>query len=204
MLEQDQVARWVVGLKQEDLPDERTAKFLECSSAVWRFVLAHGRREATREGLTTDEGISLALEVWEETLRSVWKTWQQRPTWAWRIRNPEKYLIGAFRHRWNRHLKRKRLHDSILEFREPQELAEMQCEANMDEDSALRIYRGMQLEQAYQWMNPKIRHAIIASAYGFSWAEIAKKLGIDEQNLIMRVQYALRKVRDRLAQRRVP
>jgi DNA-directed RNA polymerase specialized sigma24 family protein len=170
---------------------------------AWSSVLAHGRREAKREGLTADEGVSLAIEMWEETLRSVWKTWQQRPTLAWQIRNLESYLIGAFRHRWNRHLKRKRLHDSILEFREPEELAEMRCKANIDEDYALRIHRGMQLEKAYEWMNPNIRRAIIASAYGFSWAEIAKKLQVEEQNLIMRVQYALRKIRGRLAQTRM-
>ncbi len=198
MIEQDQVARWVVGLAQTDHADEETSTFLGCASLAWPRVLAHARRELSQKGLGPDEIASLALEIWEETLRSVWNTWRQRPNQPRRIENLENYFIGAFHHRFNRHLKRKRLRDSLLEFRPPEELAEMKRAANVDEDYAARMHRGIQLEQAFAAMNQNIRRAVIASMYGFSWSEIAERSHIKEQNLIMRVQYALRKVRGKL------
>ncbi len=197
MLEQDQVARWIVGLAPEDHADEPTCRFLEGSSLAWPHVLAHVRHKFTGEGLNPDEVKSLALEIWEETLRSVWKTCQQRPSWSGRIENLENYLIGAFHHRFNRHVKRKRRQDSLVEFRPPEELVEIEHAANIDRDFASRIDRGIQLEQAYAAMNPNMKRAVIASVYGFSWAEIAKRFETEEQNLIMRVQYALRKVRNK-------
>jgi DNA-directed RNA polymerase specialized sigma24 family protein len=200
MLEQDQVTRWVVGLADGDQADERTSKFLVSSSLAWPRVLAHVRRELSHQGLNGDEVTSLALEIWEKTLRSVWMTWQLRPSWAARIDNLENYLIGAFHHRLNRHLKQKRRRDSIVEFRPPEELVAIKGEGNVDEDYAPRIHRGIQLEQAYATMNQNMRRALIARLYGFSWSEIAEKLQIGEQNLIMRVQYAIRKARGRFTQ----
>lgn len=200
MLEQDQVTRWVIGLADGDQADEQTSKFLVSSSLAWPHVLARTRNEVSHQGLNSDEVTSLALEIWEKTLRSVWTTWQQRPSWAGRIQNLENYLIGAFHHRLNRHLKQKRHRDSIVEFRPLEELVEMRGAGNVDEDCAPRIHRGIQLEQAYAGMNQNMRRALIARLYGFSWSEIAAKLQIGEQNLIMRVQYAIRKARGRFTQ----
>lgn len=200
MFEQDQVTRWVVGLADGDQADEQTSKFLVSSSLAWPHVLAHVRHELSHQGLNSNEVASLALEIWEKTLRSVWMTWQLRPSWAGQIQNLENYLIGAFHHRLNRHLKQKRRRDSIVEFRPLQELVEMKDASNVDEDYAPRIHRGIQLEQAYSGMNPNMRRALIARLYGFSWSEIAEKLQIGEQNLIMRVQYAIRKARGKFTQ----
>lgn len=199
VLDQDQVARWVVGLTDGAQADEQTGRFLECSSLAWPCVLAHVRRDLTRQGLNSDEIKSLAIEIWEETLRSVWKTCQLRPKSVARIENLENYLIGSFHHRFNRRLKRKRVRDSMLEFLPPAELADIRGTANVDEDYAVRIHRGIQLERIYAEMNQNVRRAIIARIYGFSWAEIADRLQIEEQNLIMRVQYAIRKVRNRFS-----
>jgi len=203
MLEQDQITRWVVGLADGGQADEPTSKFLVSSSLAWPRVLAHVRNELSHKGLNSDEVTSLALEIWEKTLRSVWMTWQLRPSWAGRILNLENYLIGAFHHRLNRHLKQKRRRDSIVEFRPPEELVQIKDAGNVDEDYALRIHHGIQLEQVYAGMNQNMRRALIARLYGFSWAEIAEKLHIGEQNLIMRVQYAIRKARGRLTRRAV-
>jgi DNA-directed RNA polymerase specialized sigma24 family protein len=200
MLEQDQVARWIVGLADGDQADEQTSKFLVSSSLAWPRVLTRARNEVSHQGLNSDEITSLALEIWEKTLRSVWTTWQQRPSWAGQIQNLENYLIGAFHHRLNRHLKQKRQRDSIVEFRPLEELVEMRGAGNVDEDCAPRIHRGIQLEQAYTGMNQNMRRALLARLYGFSWSEIAAQLQIREQNLIMRVQYAIRKARGRFTQ----
>jgi RNA polymerase sigma factor (sigma-70 family) len=201
MLEQEQVARWIVGVAENGSVDEQTGKFLHSSSLAWPSVLAHVRHELSGQGLNGNEVTSLALEIWEETLRSVWKTWRERPSKASRIQNLENYLIGAFHHRLNRYLKRRRLRDSILEFLPPEELAELKSAKSANTDSSVRIHRRIQLEQAYGEMNETMRRAVVASMYGFSWSEIAKRFQIDEQNLIMRVQYAIRKIRQKFAER---
>lgn len=198
MPEQDQVARWIIGLRDEGSADERTLKFLECSSRAWSSALAHVRRELAGKALNKDEIDSLALEIWEKTLRSVWRTWQWQPSAASRIENLEDYLMGAFHHRLNRHLKRQRLRDSVLEFRPLEELEQMKGAVNVDHDFVSRVQRGIQLQEAYTEMKDEIRLALSAKLYGFSWQEIAKRFHIDEQNLIMRVQYATRKIRRKL------
>lgn len=198
MLKQDQVARWIMGLRDDSKADGRTLEFLECSSRAWPGALAHVRHELSKSALNGDEVDSLALEIWEQTLRSVWRTWQDRPNLANRIENLENYMIGAFHHRLNRRLKRQRLRDAVLEFRPLEELAQMKGAANVDEDFAPRIERGIQLQEAYTEMKEEIRLAMTAKIYGFSWRDIAKRFDIEEQNLIMRVQYAIRKVRGKL------
>jgi len=194
--EQEQVARWIIGLHDEDSADERTLKFLECSSRAWSSALAHVRHELAGKGLNNDEIDSVALEIWEKTLRSVWRTWQERPSAASQIENLEDYLMGAFHHRLNRQLKRQRLRDSVLEFRPVEELVQLKGAA--DKDFVSRVQRGIQLEEAYAEMKQEIRLAVSAKLYGFSWPDIAKRFHIDEQNLIMRVQYATRKIRKKL------
>lgn len=196
MVDQDQVVRWVIGLVNGCQADDQTCKFLECSNAAWPSVLAHVRHEVADQGLSSDEVTSLALEIWEKTLRSVWKTWREQDGPS-HIDNLQNYLIGAFHHRLNRDLKRKRLQDSKLEFRSMDQLAILQNAANVDEDYANRIDRNIQLEEVYAEMNENTRRAITARVYGFSWTEIGECLHIEEQNLIMRVQYAIRKIRNR-------
>ena len=200
MLEQDQVARWVIGLAEGDQADERTMKFLESSLRASSCAFAHVRHELSGQGLNCDEIDSLALEVWEKTLRSVWRTWQQRPNRAGRIENLENYLMGAFHHRLNRYLKQKRSRESLLEFRSLEELLTMTGAANLNEGCAPQIHRGVQLKEVYAAMNQDMRLALMAKMYGFSWAAIAKRFQIDEQNLIMRVQYAIRKIRGKFTQ----
>ena len=195
MLDQDQIAKWIIGLAADDETDARTAGFLNAARLAWPRALAHARRELSRQQLNSTETASLALEIWESVLRSVWKTFQQRLGARKQIEDLENYFIGAFHHRLNRHLKQKRQHDHLVTFVPPEELIEL--DSGFDERSAVRIHQDIQLKQAYATMDPAIRRAIIARVYGFSWREIARTFGTGEQNLIMRVQYAIRKLRDR-------
>src|SRR5262249_36012076 len=152
--------RWIIGLHDESSADERTLEFLESSSRAWSSALAHVRHELAGKGLNKDEIDSVALEIWEKTLRSVWRTWQQRPGAASRIENLEDYLMGAFHHRLNRQLKRQRLRDSVLEFRPIEELVQLKGAA--DKDFVSRVQRGIQLEEAYAEMKREIRLAVSA------------------------------------------
>jgi DNA-directed RNA polymerase specialized sigma24 family protein len=198
MLEQDQLAKWIVGLGPQEEGNERAREFVQASRQAWPRVLAHTRRELSNQRFDRAEITSLVLEIWEAVLRSVWKTLQDS-SGAAEVKNLENYLIGAFHHRLNRHLKQKRRRDASLEFVPPQELIELSSHDSIDEDWAVRIDRAVQLKQVYAMMDEKIRKAIIAKVYGFSWSEIAKTFQIEEQNLIMRVQYAIRKIRQKIA-----
>jgi DNA-directed RNA polymerase specialized sigma24 family protein len=59
-----------------------------------------------------------------------------------------------------------------------------------------RIQQRIQLTQAYEMMDDCVKKAVIARLYGYSWSEIAKMSQLKEQNLVMRVQYAFRKIRE--------
>ena len=45
MLEQEQVARWIIGLAMGEEADELAQQFLEAACLAWPRVLAHARRE---------------------------------------------------------------------------------------------------------------------------------------------------------------
>jgi DNA-directed RNA polymerase specialized sigma24 family protein len=196
MLEQDQLARWIVGLAPQEEGSEREREFVRVSQQAWPSVLAHTRRELSPQHLSSAEITSLVLEIWENVLRSVWKTLQRANTPA-EIKSLENYLIGAFHHRLNRHLKQLRNRDDLLAFLPPEELNELPGQ-DLSHDWTSLTDRAVQLNQIYAMMDGDIRKAVIARVYGFSWAEIAKTFQIEEQNLIMRVQYAVRKIRAKL------
>ena len=65
MLDQDQIAKWIIGLAADDRSDARTAEFLEATRLGWPRVLAHARRELSGRQLNATEISSLALEIWE-------------------------------------------------------------------------------------------------------------------------------------------
>lgn len=198
MLEHDQLAKWIVGLAAEDTASDQAREFVQASQQAWPRVLAHVRRELSAHARGA-EITSLALEIWEDVLRSVWKT-LRRPNGASEVRDLENYLIGTFHHRLNRRLQQERRRDAILEFVPPEKLIELPARDNNNlEDSAARIDQRIQLNQVYGMLDENVRKAIVARIYGFSWAEIAKTFQIEEQNLIMRVQYAIRKIRGKLA-----
>jgi RNA polymerase sigma factor (sigma-70 family) len=198
MVEQDQLARWIVGSAAEGLTNESTRRFVAASQAAWPRALSQTRRELGNQRLSRAEVESLALEIWELVLRAVWRTWQGRED---AIKDPENYLIAAFCHRLNRRLKQKRRRDAVLEFLPPEELIEVSGRDNSESDHEAQIHQSIQLEQVYAMMDERTRKAFIARVYGFKWAEIAETFAIQEQNLIMRLQYAIRKIRGKLANR---
>jgi len=202
MVEEDQIARWILGLGANELGDVQTSKLLESSRLAWPRVLAHTRKQLARQQLSPQEINSVAFEIWEIVLRSVWKTIQRRPANGTEIANLENYLIGAFHHRLNRHLKLRRRHAGIIQFLPPDELAELGNRKHSGRNQASRTEERIQLREVYAMIDDNARKAVIARLYGFSWSEIAQTFEIEEQNLIMRVQYAIRKVRQKLTKTR--
>jgi DNA-directed RNA polymerase specialized sigma24 family protein len=198
-LADEEITRWVLGL-DPGASDAGTGEFLSAAKAAWPRALAHTRRELGGGRSSATEVVSLAFELWEPALRSVWKTYQSQRDTA-RIENIEHYLVGVFRHRLNRYLSHKRQDDSVLDFRPPQELEILKVSGAVDDGMAARIGNSIQLERVYAAVGEDIRHAMVARTHGYSWADIAVVMGTEEQNLIMRVQYAIRKFRTRVSRR---
>jgi len=199
MLDHAVVTKWAVGLavlKEADIQSER---FFSAAQLAWPRVLACTRRSVSNRQLSAAEVTSLTLEIWETALRSVWKTLQEIPDGEAKIENLSSYLIGAFHHRLNQHLRKDKHREAVLEFVPPEELSELEKPATPEDDSEVRMYRKIQLMEVFTAMDELVRRALIARTHGFSWREIAHQMDIDEQNLIMRVQYAIRKMRNKFA-----
>lgn len=195
----DEVVKWVLGLAVEEQADTRTDEFVRAANAAWPRVLACTRRAVPRQ-FTGPEISSLALEIWEIVLRSVWKTLNQSQDGRVEIQNLQNYLVGAFHHRLNEYLKKERCRGSVIELLPPEELAALEEPGSAQQALTLKIHQQLQLVEVYSMMDEEIRRAMIARIYGFSWREIARTLGIKEQNLIMRIQYAVRKIREKFAE----
>lgn len=193
MVEDEQIARWIIGLENGDLADEQAQQFLDAARLAWPHVLAHTRRELAGRRLSSGEITSATFEIWEEVLRSVWNTLRRKPDAALQIRSMENYLVGIFHHRLNRRLKHKRSIDAVFEFLPPEDLESLKS-VEIDEGYSTRLHQNIQMDRVYAQLDEKVRNALIARIYGFSWGEIAQHFQIKEQNLIMRVRYAIRKV----------
>jgi DNA-directed RNA polymerase specialized sigma24 family protein len=199
MVDHELVAKWVVDVAVLDHADVQSDEFIEAARMAWPRVLACTRRSVSNRQATAAETISLTLEIWEVALRSVWRTLQQCKDGESKIENLSNYLIGAFRHRLNQHLKKDKHRNAVLEFVPPEELDGLEQSGGGKEDGAVRIHRQIQLMEVYTAMDDYVRQAIMARSCGFSWREIANEMGANEQNLTMRVQYAIRKMRDKFA-----
>jgi DNA-directed RNA polymerase specialized sigma24 family protein len=199
MVDQEVVAKWVVNLAVLQNAEVQSERFTEAAQLAWPRVLVCTRRSVSNRQISSSEALSLALEIWEVTLRSVWNTLQQDPDGEARIENLTSYLIGAFHHRLNQHLKRDKQRDAVLEFMPPEELMGLEQPGTAERACEFDLYRKIQLTELYTAMDENVRQALIARTHGFSWREIATEIKVDEQNLIMRVQYAIRKLRDKFS-----
>jgi DNA-directed RNA polymerase specialized sigma24 family protein len=197
LFEQETLVRWIIGSSHENRADQATRTFVQAVQAVWPRLLAHARRELSTQRLSGPEIRSLVLEIWESVLRSVWKTLQKDLDEGVKVRNLENYLIGVFHHRFNRYLQRRRQRNAHLEFLPPEDLTDFSSTSLRKDNWEDQIQRSIQLEEVYAEVDAFTRTALLARAHGFSWSEIARTLQTEERNLIMRVQYAIRKVRDK-------
>src|SRR5579862_5160127 len=98
MFDPYQFVRWIMGLKDGVEPEGRDKEFLGNASSTWPCALAQVRQEVAGQGLNGSEIHSLAVEVWEKTLRSLWKTWCHKPDYVAQIKDPFNYMIGSYHH----------------------------------------------------------------------------------------------------------
>jgi hypothetical protein len=142
-------------------------EFLLSARRVWPYVQAHARREL---GSRHDdpENATLAAEVWEGVLRSVALSLHRLRVSFADIANLDSYLVGVFRHRFNRIQRRHQRREQTI-----------QLVASLSELDAIAKER-------------------TARQYGYSWRDVAVFVGITEDRIKMRFRYKLLKLRGRL------
>jgi len=197
MLDQDNIAKWVTDLNAKSVADVKKTQFIEAARRVWPRNVAYARREMTNQHIDAIDASTVAAEIWEAALRSVWKTFCTDENNEIHIRNLSSYLTGAFQHRFNRYLRQARYREAMLELLPTEKLIVLQTPDDSSQGSVARIHHKIQLEQVYAMLDNNIRWVLVARCHGFAWQEIAKALNTDKQNLIMRVQYAIRKIREK-------
>lgn len=164
---------------------------------AWPHVLAHVRKELAQE-ISAEDKRSVALEVWENVLRSVSRTvrsGQRRKG----IEDMESYLVGIFHHRFNRLQKREQRRQEVIEFLPTtNDLDGLPAAGDTDWVSRLEneILAGEILAHMEDWA----RKVWVRRAYGYSWAQIASFMGLTDDQLKKRFRYSLAKTRKRIAE----
>jgi len=193
MIEQEAIASWIVSTSESRSKGVQTASFLEASRLAWPRVLAHARRKLSNKHFSSAELTSLVLEIWEDVLRSVWRLLGSSRSTP--IANLEHYLIGSFHHRLTRERKKEKRRESALHFLPPEELIQLPSPYTLDAEYQNRVHRQIELDRFCAAVDARLRAILIARLYGLSWSEISQLCHVEEQRLIMRVQYAVRKNR---------
>ena len=162
---------------------------------IWPRIQAHAIKEVKNRNF--DEKVALAAEVWERVLQSVSKTLRRRGLKESGIVDLEAYLVGVFYHRFNRTLRKERRRQETIKL-VPSTRDLERLPAALDLNAQRDLERSVQAKEAIENMDDWVRRLWTEHQYGYSWREIGKRRGLSEDQVKLRFQYALRKLRDRL------
>ncbi len=177
---------------RSDESGDGTDGLREASAKVWPRVLAAARRELG-DKIPAGDRRALTLEAWEDTLLSVAET-LKRHRGKQTINDLEGFLLGTFQHRLSRIIVREKNLTEAIEFLpSTEELAELKNAR--DEDWARNLENELLISELLRHMDEWTRKVWMLRRYGFSWRNIAKHLGISEQQVKMRFRYNIDKLR---------
>jgi RNA polymerase sigma factor (sigma-70 family) len=161
---------------------------------LWPRIQVHAHREQPEKN--SDEALSFAMEVWEGVLQSVAKTIQRPNRGNWRIKDKEAYIFGAFRHRFNRALRKERRRRELIQHLPSNDLEHVR-QAH-DSQAVRDLEQSIQINEAVRKMDTWTRKVWAARQYGYSWREISTHLGLTESQAKLRFRYAINRLRGRL------
>jgi DNA-directed RNA polymerase specialized sigma24 family protein len=190
--DRDAAAAWVLLSGKKDNLDETDQALQAVALRVWPRAEAYAKRELSAQGLADEMG--LARDAWEHTLQSVsrtlHRTFRLRP-----ILDLDSYVFGAFAHRLKRLLKKQR----VIEFvPSSSELADLR--ATQDWDWVENLEQSLDLKEIVQHMDDWMKEVAFRRAFGHSWKEIGRDLGLSEGATKKRFFRGLTKLRDYLQQ----
>jgi DNA-directed RNA polymerase specialized sigma24 family protein len=162
-------------------------RLLDAARNAWPSALSYAFTE------DVPDCACLATEVWEELLRSVLRT-MQRLGDLHHITNLESYLIGGFRHRFQRAVLKERRHRQKLLSAESVEQLET-IGRIQDWVPVERMERGLLVKQTVSLMDPWTRRVWTYIKYGYSIKEIARHLGLTEYQVEFRYRRRLARLR---------
>jgi hypothetical protein len=171
-------------------------ELLAAAREAWPHVLAHARRELSGRSVSLEK-TALAAEVWEQVLRSVSRTLNRRRDHRPPISDLQSYLIGAFLHRFNRVLKKEQRYAERIELiASLHDLERLQ--GAVDAHWVSDLERTITVNQIVAHMDEWTRKVWKFRQFGNSWKEIARYLGQNEQQTIMKFRYGLEKTRQHM------
>ncbi len=176
---------WVIagaddGARKRSKSHER---LLDAARVAWPRVLSYARFSDVADSEC------LATEVWEELLRSVFRT-MRRLGHLHHVTDLEAYLIGAFRHRFHRELMRERHYRKKLLMPESVETLE-NLGRIQDWKPVERLERDLQVQQTLKLLDPWTRRVWNYIKYGYSIKEIARSLDLTEFQVEFRYRRSL-------------
>ncbi len=160
---------------------------------VWPRVLAHAKKELNANSPGSDNA-SMAAQVWEQMLRSVSRTRQRNTYLRQPIADLQSYLFLAFVHRFNRALLHEQRRQETIEL-VSSALDLERIESAQDATWVEELERAITIRQITGRMDGWTKKVWQAREYGYSWKEIARWLGVTEQQAKMKFHYGLEKTR---------
>ena len=186
---------WVIAGPDDEARNRSKSheRLLDAARIAWPNALSYAR--------STDapDCEYLATEVWEELLRSVLRTMRRLGNLR-HVSNLESYLIGAFRHRFQRVVVKERQYRQKLLLTESVETLE-NLGRIQNWKSAERLERDLQIQQTLKLLDPWTRRVWNYIKYGYSIKEIARCLDLTEFQVEFRYRRRLTRLRDYLRRR---
>ena len=179
--------------KESKKPTVSDEELIFAAREVWPRVLGYAKKELSANRLGSDTA-SMAAQVWERMLRSVSRTRQRHTNPRQPIADLQSYLYLAFVHRFNRAVQQEQKHGERMELVSSSVDLE-RIESAQDTGWVEELERAIAVRQITDRMDPWTKKVWQARQYGYSWREIASRLGVSEPQAKMKFQYGLEKTR---------
>ncbi len=186
---------WVIGGPDDEAGNRSKSHehLLDAARSAWPNVLSYARLA------DIPDCEYLATEVWEELLRSVLRTMRRLGN-LHHVTNLESYLIGAFRHRFQRALVKERQYRQKVLLTDSVEKLESLGRIP-DWKPVEQLERELQVQQALKLMDPWTRRVWNYVKYGYSIKEIARRLDLTEFQVEFRYRRRIARLREYLRRR---
>ncbi len=189
---------WVIAGPDDEAGNRSKSheRLLDAARSAWPNVLSYARLA------DVPDCECLATEVWEELLRSVLRTMRRLGN-LHHVTNLESYLVGAFRHRFQRALlKERQYRQRVLLTGSVEELESLG--RIQDWKPVEHLEHALQVQQALKLMDPWTRRVWNYVKYGYSMKEISRRLDLTEFQVEFRYRRRLARLRDYLRHRGGP
>ena len=193
----DRGPNWIIsGFLRSSNIDNLPIELLLSARRVWPRVHAQAKRELGRRQ-DDPENATLAAEVWEGMLQSIARSLNRLRISCAEITNMDSYLIGAFRHRFNRTRHRQQRREQTI--RLVASVGELDALArNRSLHPSVDFENHILAREVFSHMDRWLKRVWIARQYGYSWKEIAEFLGTGEERAKVKFRYKLSMLRIQL------